>query len=132
MPVHVQMEGERMRIDFSGKISMPDMWQLLETVTAIETALGRAPDRIADLTKAEGIEFSFSSMARITETRIRTEIPNPVKSAIVVGQPVQFGFARMLQTLNQHPKITVEIFRDRAAAEAWLSGSPAPEREPVI
>jgi hypothetical protein len=132
MPIDAQMEGKRLRIDFFGTIAVADMWRLLDAIVAIETKRTPAPDRIADLTKAAGIEFNFSEMARITEMRMKSVVPNPIKTAIVVSQPVQFGFARMFQTSNQHPKVTIEIFHDRAAAEAWLEGGDPPDRDPVI
>ena len=28
----------------------------------------------------------------------------------------------MFQTLNDHPLVTITVFSDRAAAEAWLDG----------
>jgi hypothetical protein len=43
-----------------------------------------------------------------------------VKSAIVAATPVQVGYARMLQMMNDHPGVTVEIFDDLPAAIAWL------------
>jgi len=43
-----------------------------------------------------------------------------VKSAIVAATPVQVGYARMFQMLNEHPSVTVEIFGDLPTAVAWL------------
>jgi hypothetical protein len=43
-----------------------------------------------------------------------------VKSAIVAPMPVQVGFARMFQILNDHPQIEVQLFATLAEAEAWL------------
>ena len=33
------------------------------------------------------------------------------------------GFARMFQSLNQNPSITIEVFTDVAAAERWLTAA---------
>jgi hypothetical protein len=50
----------------------------------------------------------------------------PVLSAIVVSQPVQLGYARMFQTLNEHPRVTMRIFEDVVAAREWLVPVPRP------
>lgn len=44
--------------------------------------------------------------------------PNDFKSAIIVSTPVQRGMARMFQSLNDNPRITIRIFDDEAAALA--------------
>jgi hypothetical protein len=49
-------------------------------------------------------------MRTFAEHRKAQTLANPVKSAAVAPQPVHVGFARMFQTLNEHPQITIEIF----------------------
>ena len=45
---------------------------------------------------------------------------NPFRTALVAVSALQQGYARMFQTLNDHPMITVRVFDSIAAAEAWL------------
>jgi len=51
--------------------------------------------------------------------RART-FPNSFRSALVVAREVQKGYARMFQTLNDHPMVQIRIFEDWEAAERWL------------
>jgi hypothetical protein len=37
---------------------------------------------------------------------------------------VQYGFARMFQTLNDNPRIEIEIFGDCESAQRWLNAQP--------
>ena len=50
----------------------------------------------------------------------RQRLANPIKTAILASNLVQFGFARMFQALNDHPQIVVAIFGDDEDALRWL------------
>jgi len=56
----------------------------------------------------------------LAERRRTVALQHPIRSAIVAPTPVSFGFARMFQTLNDHPQIAISIFSTVEAAEAWL------------
>jgi SpoIIAA-like len=62
--------------------------------------------------------------------RVRQSIFHPgAPRAMVVSSPVQYGMARMIQTLQEFQGGTIRVFRDRAAAQAWLDeacGVPSP------
>jgi hypothetical protein len=64
-------------------------------------------------------------MARFAGDRKRRSLARGVKTAILVGSNLAFGFARMYQELIEHPQITVGVFRNRDAALAWLGAEPA-------
>jgi hypothetical protein len=67
------------------------------------------------------LDVGFPDIFQLAE-RVRTRpLPNAVRSAIVAAAPVQIGYARMFQMMNEHPSITVEIFGVLPAAVAWLN-----------
>jgi hypothetical protein len=49
------------------------------------------------------------------------------KSAIVAKDVAHYGFARMYETLNDHPQVVIGIFSDEADAMRWLE-EPGLER----
>ena len=55
--------------------------------------------------------------------RAQRPIPSPIRSALVASKPVQFGFARMFQMLNDNPRIQIRIFSGLEEAEQWLRSS---------
>jgi NhaP-type Na+/H+ and K+/H+ antiporter len=49
------------------------------------------------------------------------QLPRTVKTAIITGNPVQYGIARMFQAILTHPQMKVEMFSDEVEADKWLS-----------
>ncbi|HEX2854014.1 MAG TPA: hypothetical protein VHO24_12310 [Opitutaceae bacterium] len=82
-----------------------------------------SPDRITDMSRVSGITLDFTAMEAFAAKRRNAPLKNRVKSAIVAPQPLQFGFARMYQTLNENRDIVIELFRDEASALQWLEAS---------
>jgi hypothetical protein len=50
-------------------------------------------------------------------------VPAPIRSALVANRPVQFGFARMFEMLNDNPRIQIRIFGNLEEAQRWLRSS---------
>jgi len=76
--------------------------------------------RISDLRPAVRLDIDFNGVAALAAERVRRSFPNSFKSAIIAPDPARFGFARMFQTLNDNPQITLAIFRDEPEALAWI------------
>jgi hypothetical protein len=79
------------------------------------------PHRLTDLSGAEGLNLNFESVWSLASKRRGLKFPNVFKSAIVAPKPSQMGFARMFQTLNDNPQITIQIFPDRVSALQWIA-----------
>jgi len=65
------------------------------------------------------VDFAIAG-TRLARTRKAFGPRNPFRTALVAVSALQQGYARMFQTLNDHPMITVRVFDSIAAAEAWL------------
>lgn len=71
------------------------------------------------------LDLNYAKIAAVASIRRAAPLKNAVKSAIVAPQPIQYGFARMFQTLNDNPRINLQVFSDRASAMEWLvAGRP--------
>jgi len=120
MPITSSYNGEFIVTKLTGLIALPDLMAHAEEIAAIEASLAVTPHRIAELTVDTVGEVNFPELNTFAAKRRAARLKNPVKSALVAGGAVQFGFARMFQTLNDHPDIQIEIFQSEEAALAWL------------
>jgi hypothetical protein len=117
----IEMREDILRIRLHETVSQQDLTHLADEVLALEARVEPVPDRLSDLTAAAQFEVGFSDFHELTLRRRTSHLPNDIRSAILVATEVQFGLARMFQTLNDHPRVTVEIFRDLSEALAWVS-----------
>jgi hypothetical protein len=75
------------------------------------------------LSRATAVNLNFSVLAELSKVRELAKLKNPIKSAIWAANPVQYGFARMYQTLSQNPNLEVQVFNDLESADAWLKSA---------
>ena len=120
MPITTDYQGEFIVIKMSGSVSLPELLEHAERIAAIEASQAVTSHRITIFPKGLVCDLSFPELHAFAAKRRAAPLKNPVKSAIVAGDAVQFGFARMYQTLNEHPNLRVEIFQSEEPAFAWL------------
>ena len=121
MPCRVHFEGETLCIDFSGVVTNQDFAEFVPVVEELERGRSSVPHRISDLSQTSGLNIGFSDVFALAERRKATRFSNSFKSAIIAIQPAHVGLARMFQILNEHPQITIKIFPDLPAAQAWIA-----------
>ena len=110
-------------LTFRGYVTAEDIRDMVDLLAKIETESKVSPDRIADLSSIEGISLNFSAITDYSANRRKAPLRNKVKAAIMAPHPLQYGFARMFQTLNDNPDINMEIFTDKDSSLAWISAS---------
>jgi hypothetical protein len=120
MPVTHRIEERLVTIELQGGLSMAELLQAVQDLQALEASLDPTPDRLILVDAITTFEFNFDRMETLGEMRRKVVIRNPVRSAIVAGNDLQYGMARMFQSLNSHPNITVEVFRQESQARLWL------------
>jgi hypothetical protein len=110
-------------VTFADTLSVDDLNQAADAIDIIDrTSPGR--DRLIDATAVTGIQVDFEAVTRFAEDRRRYCRARRVKAAVLVTSNVMFGLARMYEQMLENPRVAVEVFRDRAAALAWLGVSP--------
>jgi hypothetical protein len=127
MPYSLRMEGNLSVLEIFGKVTPHDLLRIATDVLALERSQPVSPNRFTDLSAITEFGFSYETLSNIASLRRASPPANPIKSAFYVASATQFGAARMFQTLNQGHNLTIEIFRDKAAAFAWL-GAPPPQQ----
>jgi Zn-dependent protease len=109
-------------IRLSGSLEPDDLRRIADEVVLVESRHATAPPRLTDFRDLASTNVGYVEMSELAGRSVARPLSTPVRSALLVGQPVQFGFARMFQTLNTHPLVTVQIFDDEVAARDWLAG----------
>ena len=122
MPFEIRDEGNYYSARLSGILDRADLDALMEEVERLEDA-GVLLDRLTDLTPLERIDVGFEDVYSLAAHRAERKVTVPIRSALVANRPVQFGFARMFQMLNDNPRILIRIFDNLEEAQQWLRSS---------
>ena len=130
MPCSVTQRGTMMEIVFSGTLTNDDLSRGADQVAEIERSCAVIPHRLADLRPVERLEIDFEGVLDLATKRRHLPFQNSFKSAIIAASTVHYGFARMYQTLNDHPQLCLAIFPDEEQALEWLkqAGTNPPEQ----
>jgi hypothetical protein len=80
-------------------------------------------NRIEDMRNLHDVSIGFKELLSFTQILEKMEIPQTVKSAILTGSPLQYGIARMFQTILSHSQMKIQVFTDEEKARSWLSSS---------
>jgi len=121
MPYTVDTSQPIMRITLSGNFTHHDLKALAKEAEGGERSYDSAPHRMTNAQPCTHLELTFHDVLGFVHERLSLEFPNSFKSAIVAKDVVHYGFARMYETLNDHPQIVVAIFADEADALKWLA-----------
>jgi hypothetical protein len=122
VPFEIKDEGGFYSARMFGVLDHKELEAVNAEVERMEDA-GMLGDRLTDLTALERIDVGFEEVFAVALKRAQRPIRVPIRSALVASKPVQFGFARMFQMLNDNPRIQIRIFDSRQAAEQWLRSS---------
>jgi len=120
--VEIAIEQDIIRVTLSGALTGEDLAQISSAADDIERDRDPVPPRLIDMTGVTEFQVGYPDVRGLADHRRVIAFPNDFKSALVVHTPVQRGMARMFQTLNDNPRITIQIFDDEAAALTWLRG----------
>jgi hypothetical protein len=122
MPFEISDEGKFHSARLFGVLDRADLNAVTKEVERLEDE-GALKDRLTDLTSVDRIDVGFEEVFALAQRRVNRVVATPIKSALVANRPVQFGFARMFQMLNDNPRIQIRIFGSLEEAQQWLHSS---------
>jgi hypothetical protein len=108
------------RIVLSGAVSVEEIDRMASEMEAAMAGRSEWPDNLFDLRNVDLSGLGFVDMMSLAKRIAATAPPHPYRTAIAGESQVVIGFARMFQSLNLNPSITIEVFESIEAAEAWL------------
>jgi hypothetical protein len=109
------------RVTFFGTMTYQDLLELEEQVKKIHESNFVDLNGLVDLREVSNIHLDFVALSGFTAALRNRSLPNKVRVAIIAMGPIQYGYARMFQTLLNHPQIEVEVFINEKDALDWFS-----------
>jgi hypothetical protein len=110
-------------ITVSGELTADDLFVVAYELAQLDPIAPAVP-RLTDTTGAIGVRLHFTAINRFAEQRRQSTLAGPVKAAWLAGSDLTFQVGRAYAGVLNHPQITLEVFRDRDEALAWLGVGP--------
>ena len=131
MAHRICFDGPTLTVTISGTVDADDLLAIGDAIIEIEMGGTYTPHRLVDMREIDDASIGYPEMARLVDRSRARPLHASLRSALLVAQPLQTGFARMFQILNDHPQVTVRIFEDEPSARVWLeNGDADPHRDP--
>jgi hypothetical protein len=121
MACTIKIESGHAHIVFSGRLTLPEIAEVEKQLDKIEAKAGVSYSRFVDLTGVVDLELNFIKVNQLTASRRSVKLFNLVRAGLVAKSPVQYGIARMFQTLNVQPQTEVGVFSDPESALKWIA-----------
>jgi hypothetical protein len=121
MPFETSDQGPYLYTRFFGVLTPDDLVTVAVELERLEDAARVSKDRIADVTALDEVEIAFPDVLLLANRRLSRTFTRRVKSVVVARKSVHIGFARMFQTLNEHPQIDIRIVPSMDEALKWLA-----------
>ena len=120
MPYSIQKTPDLIKVTYWGTLTNDDILKVSRDAIIIDGRIVNPVDRIEDMRKLESIHLGFNELSRLAQSLLTLQLPRVVKTAVLVSGPLQFGIARMFQTILHHPKMEIRIFPSEDEARRWL------------
>lgn len=121
MPITFNHDGDLLRVRARGAITVDELRTIVTEMEQRFLSAKKWPNNLLDLTGIDLSGIGFIDMMSLAKGRQSVKPPHPIRTAIVSDSRTVTGFARMFQSMNSNPDITVQIFESVADAEAWLA-----------
>jgi hypothetical protein len=121
MSYSIEKNDRLIRVTYGGTLDNTDIQGVLKDALIMNDKESSPTNRIEDMRALEGSKVGFDTLSGFTENIRTIQLPQAVKSAILTSNTLQFGIARMFQSILEHPQIRVKIFSNEEEAYNWLS-----------
>ena len=111
---------------FPETLSDNDFRLIHDELEVIEKNYPVLPHFIVNIQKVKTFNGDYFSIQKFAGQREEKIFPNRILEAIVVSNDFQMGFARMYQTVNCNPQLTIKIFNDESKAIEWIKAKGGP------
>ena len=121
MPFEIENHEKYLLLRLHPSLTGEDLPRALAEMAQLDARMPAPPKhRITDLSLLDEIDIGFPEIEMVAKGRRELKLSAPMRSALVAPSPLQFGFARMFQTLNDNPKVDVRIMRTMEEALRWI------------
>jgi hypothetical protein len=126
MPIRTMIDkgSNLIRTTASGRVTGRDLVDYYHRLRAHPDFRGSL-NEIFDATQVDTIDLTADDVRRLSSvTEEFTRRGVPVKVAIIAPGDLEFGMSRMYEMLQSQSINVLKVFRERAAAEAWIDHTP--------
>jgi hypothetical protein len=120
MPYSIDTCTEFIKVTYTGTLNNEDIHGVLRDGLKTNDKELKLTNRLEDMRKLKGIKIRFEDLMGFTENIRTIQLPQIVKTAILTGNPLQYGTARMFQSILEHPQMKIQIFSNEEEAHNWL------------
>jgi hypothetical protein len=110
-------------VTFPETLSNNDFRLINKEIEIIEEEYSVIPNFIVSLNNVKTFIGDYFSVQELARQRAEITYPNNIMEAILVTNDFQMGFARMYQTVNDNPQLTIKIFKDEVKAVDWIKSN---------
>lgn len=126
----VSREGV-LHMKLSGVVDRNDLVALFEQTKALERDVAVIPNRILDSSEVTSFDRGYLDFVDLIAARTKQIFPNCFRTALVAPSPLQYGCARMFQTMNNNPQIDIQIFQTETEALVWVREAASEVTKPL-
>ncbi len=109
------------RVVLSGTMTIRDLLELRSLIMEIDESNSVASNGLVDLRSLSNTDIDNGSVSGLARALRSRPLPNTERVALLAGTPIQYGFARMFQMLNDNWHVEVGVFENEKDALDWLS-----------
>jgi hypothetical protein len=120
MSYSIDTSTKFIRVTYSGTLDNNDIHGVLKDSLIVGENELNLINRIEDMRELHGIKIGFDELMDFTENLRTIELPQTVKTAILTSNLLQYGIARMFQTILEHQQMKIKIFSNEKEAYNWL------------
>jgi hypothetical protein len=121
MAIRIEYDNFFIRLVFSNTVDIKEANNILDELEPLEKQGNlQYLNRISDLRLVKRFDLNFDNVYALAQRRKKIKFRQRFKSALVVNSDLTMGFARMFQTLINHPDIDIHIFKTTEDAESWI------------
>jgi hypothetical protein len=121
MSYSIDANAAFIRVVYGGTLENNDIHGVLRDSLGTDGKELKLINRIEDMRKLHGIHIGFTELMDFAQNLRTIQLSKPVKTAILTSNPLQYGVARMFQSILEHPQMEIKIFSDEEEASHWLS-----------
>lgn len=121
MPFEITNQGAYFLARLFGVLTSQDLERFAEEAEVVENSLPVAMNRVTDITSVEAFDIDYFDVLALAARRRVRLFSKPVKSALIAQQPIEIGFSRMFQSLNDNPQIEVRVLKTLDQAIDWFA-----------
>ena len=118
MPFSIEKSPDLIRVTYSGTLTEEDIQEVIKY--SIGGTVIDFSDRLEDMRNLHSVSTGFAELMEVAANLRTVQLPHVVKTALLTNNSLQFGVARMFQTILDHPQMKLEIFTSEQEAMKWL------------